>query len=313
MIGFEPSQARFGRVLTAMITPFKDDLSLDYQMAGELANAIVDAGSDGVVVAGTTGESATITMQEQATLFGAVRDAVGSKGVVIGGAGANSTSECLELCDYAGKAGCDALLLVAPYYNKPSQEGLYRHFKHIAENTELPIILYNIPGRCSINMEASTTARLAELPTIVGIKEASGILDQATDIAARVLPTRPDFAIYSGDDSITLPILSIGGTGIISVAAHLIGRQIQDMVADFLEGRVAQAAAKNAKLYPFFKSLFITTNPVPVKAAVAMAGWKVGGVRLPLVDATEDELSKVCAAMRALENGIDLKAPVASV
>jgi 4-hydroxy-tetrahydrodipicolinate synthase len=294
---------RFGRVLTAMVTPFGPDLSMDYERAGELARAIIESGSDGVVVAGTTGESATITMEEQARLFRAVREAVGTRGVVIGGAGANSTAECLELCHYAEEAGCDAVLLVAPYYNRPSQEGLFRHFWHVAENTRLPIILYNIPGRCAVNMEPATTARLAEHERIVGIKEACGNLDQVTDVIARV---PEDFAVYSGDDSITLPMMAVGAVGVVSVAGHLVSRQIKQMVRDFVEGRVAEAARRNRSLFPFFKSLFITTNPVPVKAALRLAGWDCGGVRLPLVDATGTEVQRIREAMDALEEGVDL-------
>lgn len=297
---------RFGRLLTAMVTPFKEDLSMDYDRAGELASAIIESGSDGVVVAGTTGESATITMSEQAELFRAVRSAVGDKGHVVAGAGANSVSECLELCHYAQKAGCDALLLVAPYYNKPSQEGLYQHFRHVAENTELPIILYNIPGRCAVNMLPETTARLAELPTIVGIKEACGVMDQVTDIYSRV---PEDFAIYSGDDSITIPMMAVGAVGVVSVAGHLVSGQIQQMINSFLGDRVEEAARTNARLFPFFKSLFITTNPVPVKAALRLAGWDVGGLRLPMVEATPDELSHIQAALDALER-VDLGQPV---
>lgn len=306
-------QPRFGRVLTAMITPFKPDLSMDYDRAAELAQAIVASGSDGIVVAGTTGESATLTMKEQAELFRVVRQAVGAGGYVIAGAGANSTSECLELCHYAQQAGCDGLLLVTPYYNKPSQEGMFQHFKHVAEHTELPIILYNIPGRCSVNLEATTTARLAELPTIVAVKEASGVMDQVTEIVSRVHPVRPDFDIYSGDDSITLPLMSVGGVGVVSVAGHLVSHQIRQMIQAFVEGRPDEAARRNAELFPFFKSLFITTNPVPVKTAIKLSGWDCGGVRLPMVDATTSETERIQAALDALPHGVDLKQQTAKV
>lgn len=301
---------RFGKVLTAMVTPFKADLSMDYDRAAELAGTLLQNGSDGVVVAGTTGESPTITMQEQAELFRVVRQAVGDKGTVIGGAGANSTAECLELCHYAQKAGCDGLLLVAPYYNKPSQEGLYQHFRHVAENTELPILLYNIPGRCSVNMETSTVLRLAELPTIVGIKEASGVLDQSS--AVRALAGE-DFLIYSGDDSLTLPIMSVGGVGVISVAAHIVGRKIKEMVTAFASGDVQRATDIHASLFQLFRSLFITVNPVPVKKAMQLAGWDCGGVRLPLVEANEAETSAIKAAMEAVSGGIDLPKTAACV
>lgn len=295
---------RFGRVLTAMVTPFKRDLSIDYDLAGELAVAIIESGSDGVVVAGTTGESATITMAEQSRLFREVRDAVGKSGFVIGGTGGNSTEECLELGGYAEQAGLDGVLVVAPYYNKPSQEGLYQHFKHIAGRTGLPIILYNIPGRCAVNIEAATTARLAEIDNIVAIKEAAGSMDQATDIISR---TGPGFDVYSGDDSVTLPMMSVGAVGVVSVAAHLAGRQIQQMIADFADGKVGEAAAANARLFPFCKSLFITVNPVPVKAALCICGWDCGSVRLPLVEATEGEKQTLRAAIAALPGGVSLK------
>ena len=305
--------APFGRVVTAMVTPFRDDLSLNYDRAAELALALMESGSDGVVVAGTTGESPTITMQEQAQLFRVVRDAAGTKGCVIGGAGQNSTEESLELARNAQQAGCDALLLVAPYYNRPSQEGMYQHFKSVAERVDLPIVLYNIPGRCSVNIEPATTERLAQIPNIVAIKEACGSLDQITDVAVRLRRARPDFAVYSGDDSLTLPVLSVGGAGVVSVASHLTGRQIQAMIRDYLEGRVEQAAERNAKLHGFFKSLFITTNPVPIKAALRLAGWDCGGVRLPLVDANESEIARIRAAMDALEEGVDIAPPSAEV
>lgn len=293
----------FGQLLTAMVTPFRPDLSMDFDTAGELAVAIIESGSDGVVVAGTTGESATLNMQEHGELFRVVREAVGRKGLVIAGAGANSTAECLELCHYAEDAGCDGLLLVAPYYNKPSQEGLYQHFRHVADNTGLPILLYNIPGRCSVNITAATTARLAEIPSIIGIKEASGDMEQVADIIQR---TGGEFDVYSGDDSATLPILALGGLGVVSVAGHLVGRQIKQMIGQFLGGDVAGAAAANAKLFRFFRSLFVTTNPVPVKAALKMCGWDCGDVRLPLVGASESDLEAIRAGLDTLEAGVDL-------
>lgn len=289
----------FGRVLTAMVSPFNPDLSVNYNQAKKLARYLVENGSDGLVVSGTTGESPTLTKEEKLELFKAVVEEVGGKATVIAGTGSYDTAGSITLTKEAEKVGCDGVMLVAPYYNKPSQEGLYRHFRTIAESTSLPVILYNIPGRTGINVLPSTVARLAEdVPNIVAIKEAAGSIDQASELRS-VLPE--DFAIYSGDDSMTLPMLALGCQGIISVAAHVAGKQIQEMIDAFTSGNTTLAANLHKKLYPLFKGLFITSNPVPVKAALILKGLAVGGVRLPLVEATANEIESVKKVMNNLE------------
>lgn len=283
----------FGRVLTAMITPFDSNLEVNYQEVERLADHLVNYGSDGLVVAGTTGESPTLTKEEKIRLFKTVGQAVKGKAKVIAGTGTNSTSDTIELSKAAEKAGVDGLMLVVPYYNKPPQEALYQHFAAVAEATTLPIILYNVPSRTSRNLEAETVARLAEIENIVAIKEASGDMDQVTAIRRN---TNPDFIIYSGDDSLTLPILSLGGSGVISVASHIVGEKIQQMVKAFLDGKVEEATRIHLQLFPIFKALFMSTNPIPVKAAVRLIGFQVGGLRPPLLQlgaAEEQKLQKV--------------------
>jgi 4-hydroxy-tetrahydrodipicolinate synthase len=257
----------------------------------------VEEGSDALVVAGTTGESPTLSDEEKVRLFRTVKEAVGGKAKVIAGTGTYDTRHSVHLSKEAEEAGADGLLLVVPYYNKPSQEGLYRHFRAIAEETRLPVILYNIPGRTGVNMLPETVARLAEVPNIVGIKEASGNLDQVSEIRRR---TPREFLIYSGDDSLTLPILAVGGIGVISVASHLVGRQIQEMIRSFLGGDVQKALDLHLQLLPLFKAMFVTTNPAPVKAALALAGFPVGGLRPPLVEVTEKEREVISGALREL-------------
>ncbi len=289
----------FGRVLTAMVTPFNTDLSVNYAQAKKLARYLVENGSDGLVVCGTTGESPTLTKDEKIALFTAVVEEVGGKAAVVAGTGSYDTASSMALTKEAEKVGCDGVMLVAPYYNKPSQEGLYRHFKAIAESTTLPVILYNIPGRTGINVLPATVKRLAEdVPNIVAIKEAAGSIDQVSELK-KVLPE--DFAIYSGDDSMTLPMLSLGAKGIISVAAHVAGKQIQEMIDAFSAGNTTLAANLHKKLFPLFKGLFITTNPVPVKTALSLKGIAVGSVRLPLVDATTSEIDSVKGLLQNLE------------
>ena len=289
----------FGRVLTAMVTPFNADLSVNYAQAKKLARYLVENGSDGLVVCGTTGESPTLAKDEKIALFTAVVEEVGGKAAVVAGTGSYDTASSIALTKEAEKVGCDGVMLVAPYYNKPSQEGLYRHFKAIAESTTLPVILYNIPGRTGINVLPATVKRLAEdVPNIVAIKEAAGIIDQVSELK-KVLPE--DFAIYSGDDSMTLPMLSLGAKGIISVASHVAGKQIQEMIDAFSSGNTTLAANLHKKLFPLFKGLFITTNPVPVKTALTLKGIAVGSVRLPLVDASASEIDSVKGLLQNLE------------
>ncbi len=277
---------KFGKVLTAMITPFNQNLQVNYQAAQELAVKLVDSGSDGVVVAGTTGESPTLTKQEKLGLFKAVVEAVGGKGTVIAGTGSYDTAASVELTKEAERTGVDGVMLVAPYYNKPPQEGLYQHFRTIANETSLPVILYNIPGRTGVNISPGTIARLAAIENIVAVKEASGNLGQVSEIYEKA---PKDLLIYSGDDAMTLPVMSLGGVGVISVAGHIVGRKLQEMIAAFCRGDLLTANKINSEVAPLVRSLFITTNPIMVKAACNLLGFKAGGLRLPLVEATADE------------------------
>lgn len=287
----------FGRVLTAMVTPFNEQGEVDYKAAADLARKLVENGSDGLVVVGTTGESPTLTDQEKLRMFETVVDAVGGKATVIAGTGSNNTKHSVELTREAEKTGVDGIMAVAPYYNKPPQEGLYRHFRAIAEATSLPVMVYNVPGRTAVNITPATMARLAEIKNIVALKEAAGNLEQAAELA-RVLPK--NFALYSGDDSMTLPILAVGGVGVVSVASHLAGRKIAQMVESYLQGEVEKAAEINKELLPLFKVLFLTTNPIMVKAALNLLGINVGPTRLPLVPATEAELEKLKTVLAQL-------------
>jgi 4-hydroxy-tetrahydrodipicolinate synthase len=291
----------FGRTIAAMVTPFTEDGKVNYAVAEELAAYLVDRGNDGLVVCGTTGESPTLTWDEEYELFQVVQKAVAGKGKVIAGTGSNSTKEAISATEKAAKLGLDGSLQVVPYYNKPPQSGLYRHFEAIAKACpDLPIMLYNIPGRTGQNLTPETVAQLAQIDNIVAIKEASGNLEQVCQIR---LLTPESFAIYSGDDSLTLPILAVGGTGVISVASHLVGEQIQQKIQAFEAGNNQVAREINLKLFPLFKVLFCTTNPIPIKAALQMQGWQVGGVRLPLAEISDDlkeKLKKVLEEMNLI-------------
>lgn len=276
--------AEIGRLLTAMVTPFDRDGRLDLSQAGRLARALLDSGSDGLVVAGTTGESPTLTHKEKLQLFAAVKQATGGRGAVIAGTGNYNTQESIELTQEAERIGVDGVLLVTPYYNKPTQEGLFRHFEAIARSTTLPCILYNVPSRTGTNMTAETTIRLSHIPNIVGIKEASGDLAQSARI---IQNTRDDFHVWSGNDEDTLPLLSVGGYGVISVASHLVGSQIQSMIEAFVAGDSAKAAAIHRRLLPLVKALFLVGNPMPLKYALNHVGFNVGSPRLPLCEPDE--------------------------
>ncbi|TEB06768.1 4-hydroxy-tetrahydrodipicolinate synthase [Pelotomaculum schinkii] len=280
----------FGRILTAMVTPFHKDLSVNLSQARKLARHLAASGSDGLVIAGTTGESPTLTKDEKVELFRAVVEEVGGKAVVLAGTGGNSTADSIVLTRAAEKVGVDGVMLVVPYYNKPSQEGIYQHFKTLAESTDLPVMIYNIPGRTAVNLLPATVARLAEIDNIVAIKEASGSMDQVSELR-RLLPD--SFAIYCGDDSLTLPMLALGGKGVISVASHLVGPRLQELVNAFTSGNTTLANEIHLELFPLFKGLFIATNPVPVKTALNLKGWQVGATRLPLVEATSTEKSAI--------------------
>ncbi|QTH45850.1 4-hydroxy-tetrahydrodipicolinate synthase [Cohnella sp. LGH] len=280
----------FGRLITAMVTPFDENLNIDWDTTAKLIDYLIDEQkTDSLVVSGTTGESPTLTDDEKVALFSfSVKHAAG-RCKIIAGTGSNETAHSVQLTKKAQEVGVDGILLVAPYYNKPSQEGIYQHFRTIAEATTLPVILYNVPSRTVVSVTAETTLRLAQIPNIVATKECAS-LEQMTEIVANA---PENFVLYSGDDGVTLPTLSVGGYGIISVASHIVGAQMKDLIAAYLEGRVQEAQALNAKLFPVFKGLFNCPNPVPnpvaVKYALTLRGLPVGGVRLPLVQATEAE------------------------
>jgi 4-hydroxy-tetrahydrodipicolinate synthase len=286
--------ADIGRVLTAMATPFNRDGELDLGQAANLARGLLDSGSDGLVVAGTTGESPTLSDKEKWSLFAAVKKAVGGRGAVVAGTGTYNTAESIRLTREAEEIGVDAILAVVPYYNKPSQEGLFRHFEAIARSTRLPMILYNVPSRTSTNMTAETAIRLSRIPNIAGTKEASGDLAQ---IGRIIENTRDDFLIWSGNDEDTLPILSIGGYGVVSVASHLVGTQIQEMVQAFLRGDTDRASAIHRRTLPLVKSLFLIGNPAPLKYALNHIGFPAGAPRLPLVEPDEDVAEKIRAEL----------------
>ncbi len=273
-----------GRLITAMVTPFDEKGEVDYEQAKKLALALIASGSDGVLVVGTTGESPTLLRAEEYRLFREIKAAVGDKGSVIAGTGSNSTAEALGATREAEKIGVDACLLVVPYYNKPPQEGLYQHFKTVAESTSLPCIMYNVPSRTVVNMTADTVIRLSKIDNIIGVKEASGNFEQ---IAKIIQGTGDDFLVWSGNDSDTFPIMAIGGYGIISVASHLVGNQIKQMIDSFVDGKIAEAAAIHRRLLPLVDALFIVSNPIPVKYAVNQVGFRVGKPRLPLTEPDE--------------------------
>jgi 4-hydroxy-tetrahydrodipicolinate synthase len=277
----------FGRLLTAMVTPFDKELKVDYEKAAQMAEKLVKTGSDGIVVAGTTGESPTLSKEEKIRLFEVVVNAVGGKAVVIAGTGSYSTQDSIILTREAEEKGVDGVMLITPYYNKPPQEGLYQHFKAIAENTRVPVLLYNVPSRTGVNLLPHTVARLAEIENIKAIKEASGNLSQVAEIR-RLTPS--NFYVYSGDDNITLPVLSVGGHGVVSIASHLVGNKLKEMIDAFFGGNIKKATEIHLRLLPFFNALFTTTNPIPIKAAIRFTGLDVGGTRLPLVDMTEEEV-----------------------
>ena len=278
------------RLVTAMVTPFDDNLEVNYSRAAQLAEYLADNGTQGIVVAGTTGEAPVLSDEEKLRLFKAVKEQVGDKITVWAGTGSNNTQHVIELSREAEKTGVDGILLVAPYYNKPSQEGLYQHFKAVAEAVNLPVMVYNIPSRTSCNILPETMARLAAIENIVAVKESTGDMNQASQLA-RLLPDK--VKIYSGDDSLTLPMLSLGAYGVVSVASHLVGKDIARMIDAFVSGNVSEATRIHLKLFPIFKGLFITTNPIPLKEAMNMLNMQVGGFRLPLTGASEGERATI--------------------
>lgn len=282
-----------GRLVTAMVTPFDSNGAVDYEQAGRLAKALYESGSEGVVVSGTTGESPTLTKEEKLRLFAEIKRAVG-KGV-IAGTGTYSTRESIELTREAEEIGVDAVLLVVPYYNKPTQHGLYEHYKAIAASTKLPCILYNVPGRTGTNLAAETVIKLSGINNIVGVKEASGNLEQVSRIIQEV---PRDFLVYSGNDGDTLPILALGGYGVISVASHLVGKQIARMMDLFLAGQTSAAAEIHRNILPLISALFAVANPIPVKYAVNHVGFAAGKPRLPLTEADEKTRSLIDSTLK---------------
>ena len=288
-------QNLFGQVITAMVTPFKNDLSIDFEAIEKLVNHLIKTGTDAICVAGTTGESPTLTHEEERELCKFVQKIANKKVKIILGAGSNSTATAIESTKAAEKLGVDGVLSVVPYYNKPSQEGLLEHFGQIAKSTNLPIVLYNIPGRTGINMEPQTVSELAKnYKNIIGYKDATGNLENTSQV---VQLTPKWFLVYSGDDSLTLPMLSVGAVGVISVASHIVGNEIKDMINSFFTGKIEQAREIHNKLFPLFKELFKAPNPTCIKAALEIRGICKADLRLPLVKLNEKQLDELKEVM----------------
>ncbi|MDX1691318.1 MAG: 4-hydroxy-tetrahydrodipicolinate synthase [Acidimicrobiia bacterium] len=292
--------APFGHVLTAMITPFADDGAVDHATVWDLVHHLLATGSDGIVVAGTTGESPTLSDDEKLALFRAVKDAAGERGTVVAGTGTYDTAHSVHLTEAAAEIGCDGVMAVTPYYSRPSQEGLYRHFVAIADASDLPVLLYNIPSRTGRRIEVETIARLSEHPNIVAVKDAVGSVAFTSETRVAV---GDEFGIYSGDDVLTLPMIAAGGEGVVSVAAHLAGVQIQRMVTAALEGDWALARRLHLALFPLNKALFLEPNPMPLKAALNALWEPVGEPRLPLVTASDETVQAVKEALGTAQAG----------
>lgn len=294
-----PKRYDAGEVITAMVTPFNKNREIDYDKVEELSKHLVNNGSDAILVVGTTGESPTLTHEEELEMLSTVKRAVANKAKVIMNTGSNSTKTAIDMTKLVEKEGADAILSVVPYYNKPSQAGIIAHFSAIAECTKLPIILYNIPSRTGINMSVETISTLAnKYPNIVGLKQSFGDMDVISELK---LSCPEDFTIYSGDDSLTLPMLSLGVEGVISVASHIYGNEIKSMIHNFKSCQLHAAKNMHLKLYPIFKKLFMAPNPVPVKAALEKAGIIKDYVRLPLVELTEEQKTELYAVLDSFE------------
>jgi 4-hydroxy-tetrahydrodipicolinate synthase len=285
---------RFGAVITAMVTPFRDDYSLDLDGSQELARHLLEHGSDALVVAGSTGEAPTLTHEEKEELWRSVVEAARGLGKVICGTGTYSTAETVELTRLAQEVGADAALVVTPYYNKPPQRGLLAHYTRVAESTDLPIMAYNIPGRTATRIEHDTLLRLASTPNIVAVKDSTGDLDGVSKL---IREAPPDFEVYSGDDWATFGMMCLGAVGIVSVASHLVGERIHEMCDLVVTGDVPAARKIHEELSPLYDSMFITSNPIPVKAALELIGRPVGPPRLPLVPATPEERDRLRKAL----------------
>jgi 4-hydroxy-tetrahydrodipicolinate synthase len=291
----------FGRVITAMVTPFDKNMKVDYKKARELAKALLASGSDSLVISGSTGECPTLSYAERLRLFAEVKEAVGKKGLVIAGTGNNDTAESVELTKEAEKYGVDGILMVVPYYNKPTQDGIYEHFKAIAGATKLPCIPYNVPARTVVNMTAETCLKVARIKNVIGVKEASGNLEQI----AKIIDSAPkDFIVWSGNDGDTFPVIALGGYGVISVVSHLVGKQIKKLTELSAASRNEEAAALHHKLMPLVNAMFVISNPIPVKYAMKYVGFDVGRCRLPLTE--PDEKSKAVIESTLKNYKIDL-------
>lgn len=287
----------FGQVLTAMVTPFDNKGYIDFQKTTQLVNYLIQNGTEGLVVSGTTGESPTLTAEEKKALFNHIVKVTEGRIPVFAGTGSNNTRASIDLTRKAEQAGVDGIMIVTPYYNKPSQEGIYRHFEAIAESTDLPIMMYNIPGRSVVNMSADTIVRLSEIDNIIAVKEASGDLAQMSEI---IRLTDDEFLLFSGDDGLTLPVMSIGGNGIVSVAAHVIGNEMQAMVNCYRNGEGQKAAEWHRRLLPVMREIMSAPSPAPVKTALQIKGLDVGGVRLPLLPLNEKERSSLQKVLNSI-------------
>ena len=294
------TEPQFGRLVTAMITPFDENRNLDLKRCAEFANRLVEGGTDALAVCATTGESPTVFYPQKIDVLKTVVEAVDGRAKIIANVGDNCTQDTIDFARDVEKLGVDGLMCVVPYYNKPPQEGLYQHFKAIANSVDLPVVLYNIPSRCVVNMTAETTLRLAnDVENIVAVKEASGKMDQVKEI----IDNAPEgFCVYSGDDSATLDIMKLGGTGVVSTISNVATARMKEIVDLCAAGKWAEAEAANAKLLPMMDGLFETTNPILVKEALKLVGFPVGGVRLPLIDATPEQSARLAQIM--LEVGV---------
>ena len=289
-----------GEVITAMVTPFDKNREIDYNKVEELTKYLINNGSDTLLVAGTTGEGPTLTHEEEIEVLSTVKRANANKAKVIMNAGSNCTMTAIRTAKLAEKEDVDAILSVVPYYNKPSQKGMIEHFSAIAKSTNLPVIIYNIPSRTGVNMQPQTVAQLAkEFDNIVGIKQSCGDMDAITEMK---LLCPEDFSIYSGDDSLTLPMLSLGARGVISVASHIFGSELKSMIRNYKTGEFLAALNMHKKLYPAFKKLFMAPNPVPVKAALAHKGIIEDVVRRPLVELSDDEKTEIFKVLDSVKN-----------
>ncbi|MFS0561154.1 4-hydroxy-tetrahydrodipicolinate synthase [Terribacillus sp. 179-K 1B1 HS] len=286
---------KFGKIITAMVTPFDNDGKIDFDATTRLLDYLIENGTDAVVVAGTTGESPTLSHGEKLELFRHVVKTAGGRIPIIAGTGSNNTQDSIELTKEAEDIGVDAALIVAPYYNKPNQRGLYAHFEAVANSTKLPIMLYNIPGRSVVKIEAETVIELSKIANIVSVKDSTGDLSSMTKVIAS---TPDDFSLYSGDDDLSLPVAAIGGDGIVSVSSHVVGNEMQAMLQAFEAGNVVEAARIHQQILPVMQGMFQAPSPTPVKEALNQKGVTVGGVRLPLVELTEKEKENISKLLK---------------